>query len=162
MFSFTVQEATKTEMGLMLLHETHKDIYDIFLFYNYLLFVRQGDSILLYCVTDAFMSLKTIGQPSLKQPFRLKTTAGNLCEEYIYFSIRKLIPVFIVFTMKMRLQLDYSYFFSGPIEGRAQCYAFTNTCKFTMQVQHDIHVGKTLYYTNFQYIAIYYGFMSLY
>ena len=68
MFSFTVQEATKTEMGLMLLHETHKDIYDIiiFLFYNYLLFVRQGDSILLYCVTDAFMSLKTIGQPNLK------------------------------------------------------------------------------------------------
>ena len=66
MFAFTVQEATKTEMGLMLLHETHKDIYDIFLFYNYLLFVRQGDSILLYCVTDAFMSLKTIGQPSLK------------------------------------------------------------------------------------------------
>ena len=56
----------RQNMGLMLLHETHKDIYDIFLFYNYLLFVRQGDSILLYCVTDAFMSLKTIGQPSLK------------------------------------------------------------------------------------------------
>ena len=30
---------------------------------------------------------------------------------------------------------------------------FTNTCRVTTQVKRDVHVGKTIYYTKYQYIT---------